>query len=337
MKWAVGIAIVVVISLSAAIALSMWGMNALNASVNINEPVLFTVEPGQSPRSVAKKLNENRIVSLPGWLTKLWFKLNPEAIHIKAGTYELMPGQSFITLFATMSEGKVRQFSVSLIEGQTLQQWLEVLSNQPYLVNDVKTENFPLFSGVSGMPDNAYPEGVFLADSYFYTSGTHVSEILRRANEDLVAFVQQTWQERDVDLPLRTPYEALILASIIEKETAVAAERPLIAGVFVNRLNRNMRLQTDPTIIYGLGDRFDGDIKYAHLREKTAYNTYVIKGLPPTPIAMPGREAILAALHPQKTEALYFVAKGDGSHVFSSSLEAHNAAVNQYQRNQGPK
>ncbi|MBU3022724.1 endolytic transglycosylase MltG [Aestuariibacter sp. A3R04] len=337
MKWITGVVVFVILAVSATIAVAVWGVNALHSPMNIKQPVLFTVESGMSPLAVSEQLIESDLTSLPTWLPWVWFKLEPDISHIQAGTYEVTPRHSFATLFADMNAGKVRQFSVSLIEGLTLRQWVDSLIAQPHLVDDTDGDAFAGVTNVDGMPEGVYPEGIFLADTYYYTAGTKVSQVLERANRELVEFLSQAWQERDTDLPLNSPYEALILASIIEKETAVANERSLIAGVFVNRLNRKMRLQTDPTIIYGLGERYEGDIKYAHLREKTAYNTYVIKGLPPTPIAMPGREAILAALHPQQTEALYFVAKGDGSHVFSSTLDAHNDAVNQYQRNQGQK
>jgi UPF0755 protein len=176
-------------------------------------------------------------------------------------------------------------------------------------------------------------EGLFLADTYFFTANTATSSILTRAHKAMLDYVETQWQQRQADLPLNSPYDALILASIIEKETAVSAERTKIAGVFVNRLRKNMRLQTDPTVIYGIGDAYDGNITRKHLRTPTPYNTYTIKGLPPTPIAMAGKEAIWAALNPMETDALYFVARGDGSHEFSSSLAAHNAAVRKYQLN----
>lgn len=176
-------------------------------------------------------------------------------------------------------------------------------------------------------------EGLFLADTYFFTANTAASSILKRAHKAMLDYVETQWQQRQADLPLNSPYDALILASIIEKETAVSEERTKIAGVFVNRLRKNMRLQTDPTVIYGIGDTYDGNITRKHLRTPTPYNTYTIKGLPPTPIAMAGKEAIWAALNPMETDALYFVARGDGSHEFSSSLAAHNAAVRKYQLN----
>jgi len=182
-----------------------------------------------------------------------------------------------------------------------------------------------------GHPD-MNPEGRFLPETYYFPRGTTDVDFLRRAYADMQAFLQQVWAQRDDGLPLKSPYEALTLASIVEKETGVAAERPQIAGVFVRRLKKGMKLQTDPTVIYGMGDRYDGDIRFRDLRTDTAYNTYTRFGLPPTPIAMPGKDAILAVLHPADGKALYFVSRGDGSHHFSSTLEEHNRAVDRYQR-----
>ncbi|MEX2367612.1 MAG: endolytic transglycosylase MltG, partial [Pseudohongiellaceae bacterium] len=181
-----------------------------------------------------------------------------------------------------------------------------------------------------------HPEGMIFPDTYNFTRGTSDLEILRRANRLLEQVLEQEWQARDVGLPYDGPYQALIMASIIEKETAVAAEREQIAGVFVRRLQRGMRLQTDPTVIYGLGALFDGDLTRADLRRQSPYNTYLNNGLPPTPIALAGREAIAASLHPEQGDTLYFVARGDGSHQFSATLEEHNAAVQRYQINREP-
>ena len=250
----------------------------------------------------------------------------------------LRPGQSLVDVFTLFTEGDEHFFAVSLVEGLTLAQWLESLKQNTDLVFDLNEEKLNQLTQDNGVDwccgSVRQSEGVYLADTYFFTKGTAASEILKRAHRALIDFVSREWEQRDAELPLATPYEALILASIIEKETAIPEERDMISGVFVNRLNKNMRLQTDPTVIYGIGPTFDGNITRKHLRTATPYNTYVIKGLPPTPIAMAGKSAIHAALHPLPTDALYFVAKGDGSHQFSTSLADHNAAVRKYQLKQ---
>jgi len=245
------------------------------------------------------------------------------------------PGDSLVDVFTTFTQGEEYLFAVSLVEGLTLSQWIETLNGQGELEFDITPSTLAKTVGTSNVSwccnDVEHNEGLYLADTYFFTNNTKASAVLARAHEALIAFVDEQWQQRALDLPINTPYEALILASIIEKETAVPEERSRIAGVFVNRLNSKMRLQTDPTVIYGIGDNFDGNITRKHLRTPTPYNTYVIKGLPPTPIAMAGKAAIKAALQPLETDEVYFVAKGDGSHQFSTTLEAHNAAVRKYQ------
>lgn len=264
--------------------------------------------------------------------------------HVKSGTYRLTPGLSLREVFGILSRGEEHYFAVSLVEGLTLKEWLVTLKAKTELINDVSLdqveETINITSSVNEekapmlwLNEASSAEGLFLADTYFFTANTAASSILKRAHKAMLDYVETQWQQRQEDLPLNSPYDALILASIIEKETAVSAERTKIAGVFVNRLRKNMRLQTDPTVIYGIGDTYDGNITRKHLRTPTPYNTYTIKGLPPTPIAMAGKDAIWAALNPMETDALYFVARGDGSHEFSSSLAAHNAAVRKYQLN----
>ncbi|MEG3766949.1 endolytic transglycosylase MltG [Alteromonas sp. 14N.309.X.WAT.G.H12] len=308
----------------------------LNAPVQLTHTQFYQVKAGDSAIAVMDDLREKGITSVSRLVSRIWFKLEPDISQVRAGVFQLKPDMSLHTVFTLLAKGKEYQFKVSLVEGLTLNQWLLSIKAAPYVMNDLE-DNVALqlsnqLQGIAGMPEDAYPEGIFLADTYHYAAGFKGSDILLRANHAMVAYLEQAWDGRDSQLPYQTPYEALIMASIIEKETAVPAERPRIAGVFVNRLRKGMRLQTDPTVIYGIGAAFDGNLTRAHLREKTPYNTYVIKGLPPTPIAMPGREAIHAALHPAHTDDYYFVSKGDGSHQFSATLEAHNRAVNQYQR-----
>lgn len=315
-----------------------------SSPLSISQPQLYTVEKGSNGYKVVRELRARELIDSPELATKLWLKFFAANTHVKSGTYRLTPGLSLREVFGILSRGEEHYFAVSLVEGLTLKEWLVTLKAKTELINDVSLDQVEeTIKTTSSVNEEKAPmlwlneassaEGLFLADTYFFTANTAASSILKRAHKAMLDYVETQWQQRQPDLPLNSPYDALILASIIEKETAVSEERTKIAGVFVNRLRKNMRLQTDPTVIYGIGDTYDGNITRKHLRTPTPYNTYTIKGLPPTPIAMAGKEAIWAALNPMETDALYFVARGDGSHEFSSSLAAHNAAVRKYQLN----
>ena len=315
-----------------------------SSPMSISQPQLYTVEKGSNGYKVVRDLRARELIDSPELATKLWLKFFAANTHVKSGTYRLTPGLSLREVFGILSRGEEHYFAVSLVEGLTLKEWLVTLKAQTELINDVSLDQVEETINISSsvneekapmlwLSEASSAEGLFLADTYFFTANTATSSILTRAHKAMLDYVETQWQQRQEDLPLNSPYDALILASIIEKETAVSAERTKIAGVFVNRLRKNMRLQTDPTVIYGIGDTYDGNITRKHLRTPTPYNTYTIKGLPPTPIAMAGKDAIWAALNPMETDALYFVARGDGSHEFSSSLAAHNAAVRKYQLN----
>lgn len=315
-----------------------------SSPLSISQPQLYTVEKGSNGYKVVRELRARELIDSPELATKLWLKFFAANTHVKSGTYRLTPGLSLREVFGILSRGEEHYFAVSLVEGLTLKEWLVTLKAKTELINDVSLDQVEeTINTTSSVNEEKAPmlwlneassaEGLFLADTYFFTANTAASSILKRAHKAMLDYVETQWQQRQPDLPLNSPYDALILASIIEKETAVSEERTKIAGVFVNRLRKNMRLQTDPTVIYGIGDAYDGNITRKHLRTPTPYNTYTIKGLPPTPIAMAGKEAIWAALNPMETDALYFVARGDGSHEFSSSLAAHNAAVRKYQLN----
>ena len=315
-----------------------------SSPLSIPQPQLYTVEKGSNGYKVVRDLRARELIDSPELATKLWLKFFAANTHVKSGTYRLTPGLSLREVFGILSRGEEHYFAVSLVEGLTLKEWLVTLKAKTELINDVSLDQVEETINISSsvneekapmlwLNEASSAEGLFLADTYFFTANTATSSILTRAHKAMLDYVETQWQQRQEDLPLNSPYDALILASIIEKETAVSAERTKIAGVFVNRLRKNMRLQTDPTVIYGIGDTYDGNITRKHLRTPTPYNTYTIKGLPPTPIAMAGKDAIWAALNPMETDALYFVARGDGSHEFSSSLAAHNAAVRKYQLN----
>ncbi|AWL12020.1 UPF0755 protein [Saliniradius amylolyticus] len=307
-----------------------WLERQWSASLPVDEPQLITVAKGEYADAILGRLKNKQWLPRP-WMAKIWLRLNPKQAQIKAGTYEVTPGMSLKDLFVRLAAGDEKQFAITLVEGLQWRQWRESLLADSRLNSQGFNEQ-QLIAQLSLQGDSL--EGQLMPDTYHFTHGTSVTDLVLRAYERMQAYLNTQWQQRQVGLPLESPYQALILASIVEKETALAEERPLIAGVFINRLRRNMRLQTDPTVIYGMGEAFDGNIRRADLRRKTPYNTYVIKGLPPTPIAMVGREAVDASLHPADTQALYFVSRNDGSHVFSTTLADHNAAVRKYQLNQ---
>ncbi len=294
-------------------------------------PAIYTVAPGTSMGAFARDLHARGVIRHPRLMTALAV-LRGQGRALKAGEYRFPRGITLLALLDQVSAGRVVAHPFTLVEGQTVAQVLARLGAEPRLAQDLPDVPLAGLLAAIGLEDPRHPEGLFFPDTYYYTAGSGAAALLRRAYRRMQAFLAEQWPRRDPDLPLTDPYQALILASIVEKETGVARERPLIAGVFVNRLRRGMKLQTDPTVIYGLGDRFKGDLKLRHLQEDGPFNTYTRPGLPPRPIALPGAAAILAALHPARTDALYFVARGDGTHEFSATLAAHNRAVARYQR-----
>ncbi|WP_438863166.1 endolytic transglycosylase MltG [Neptunicella sp.] len=291
------------------------------------QPMIINVKKGQTAHGLINQLVNQQLLKKQIW-SKVLFKLEPELAAIKSGTYQVSANMPLLALLEMMRQGKEMQFSITLVEGLRWQDWLRQIQDEPRLSGDIPSQP-ELIQQWDLQTDSL--EGWLMPDTYWFTDGYSRQQLIQQAYLAMRNYLQQVWPQRQGNLPYQSPYEALIMASIIEKETAIAEERPRIAAVFVNRLEQNMRLQTDPTVIYGMGDNFDGNIKRADLRQLTPYNTYKIKGLPPTPIAMPGKLAIDAALHPDATEELYFVARGDGSHQFSETLEQHNLAVRRYQ------
>lgn len=304
----------------------------LLTSVPVSQTTYFELAPGTSLRALAAKLQQQGLTTRPVYIIA-YARITGISTRLQAGEYSIEPGMSVLDLLRKMQNGEVRLYNFTIVEGWTFRQMLDAMSKNGALQQtiEINADAGRKVMQALGQPDT-HPEGQFLPDTYLFAKGTTDTEFLRRANAALQSRLKLEWEGRVPGLPLRTPYEALILASIIEKETAVAAERSLIAAVFINRLNKRMRLQTDPTVIYGMGEAFDGNIRFRDLRQDTPYNTYTRGGLPPTPIALPGPEAIHAALHPETSPVLYFVSRGDGSHVFSDNLTAHEAAVDQYQR-----
>lgn len=317
------------------VVLMLLGMTEyqMKQRLSLDKAQLLTIEPGSSFNKFSKQLVSLGAIDNRFWLRN-YVRLHPELSQIKAGTYEVKPGQTVVEILQLLNSGQEYQYKITFIEGTTLLQWLEVLARDPNIEQTIDySKRWALYQEISRSLslDKEYPEGLFFPETYAFTKGTTDLDILRRASEKMKVELNKAWNNRFGNLPYATPYEALIMASIIEKESGLFAEHKTIASVFVNRLEKGMRLQTDPTIIYGLGDAYDGDIKRKHKFQKTAYNTYRIDGLPPTPIAMPGKSAIIAALQPDQTEYFYFVSNGEGKHIFSTNLADHNKAVQKYQ------
>lgn len=291
--------------------------------------LVYEVAAGSNLRRVAGELNELGVLPEPRYL--VWYaRYTGQASRLKAGEFKLEPGLTPPSLLALLVSGQTLSHKLTLLEGWNFRQVRAALAEHPVLIqtlNEVSDEELMARLGYAG----EHPEGRFFPDTYQFPRGTTDLAFLRRAYSRMQDVLAQAWLEREQGLPLDTAYEALTLASVIEKETGAEEERPEIAGVFVRRLRKDMKLQTDPTVIYGLGEAFDGNLRRRDLRQDTPYNSYTRKGLPPTPICMPGKEAIVAALHPASGDALYFVARGDGTHAFSATLAEHNAAVRKYQ------
>jgi UPF0755 protein len=290
------------------------------------------IEPGTRAAQVAEAV----VVSgadVNVELLQLWFRLSGQARQIKAGSYEITPGTTPRSLLSMVVRGDQSLKSITLVEGWTFKQVRSALQKAELLAPDSVGLEPEIIMQKLGRP-GIHPEGRFFPDTYSYAKGSSDLAVLKRAAKAMDKRLDAAWALRHPDTPLKSPDEALILASIVEKETGKSTDRAQIAGVFTNRLRINMRLQTDPTVIYGLGDAFDGNLRKRDLLADTPYNTYTRGGLPPTPIAMPGKAALLAAVQPMPTTALYFVARGDGSSQFSANLDDHNRAVNKYIRNQ---
>jgi len=288
------------------------------------------IEPGTTPRGVARDVVKAG-VQTDARLLYAWFRLSGKDRLIKAGNYEIPAGTSPYQLLQKLARGEESLRALTLVEGWNWRQVRAALAREEFLRQDSAALSDEALMAALGKPGVA-PEGRFFPDTYTYAKGSSDIAVLRRAVHAMDRRLQQVWEMRSADLPLRSPEDALVLASIVEKETGRASDRAQISGVFINRLRIGMPLQTDPTVIYGLGEAFDGNLRRSHLRADTPWNTYTRNGLPPTPIAMPGKASMMAAVQPATTPALYFVAKGDGSSHFSASLDEHNRAVNRYQR-----
>ncbi|MBP6058228.1 MAG: endolytic transglycosylase MltG [Nitrosomonas sp.] len=295
-------------------------------------PYEFSIRPGSNLKQVAQQLANAGIIPSKWSLIVLARYLNQEST-IKAGDYQLTGSLSQIALLEYLTKGDAKQNEITFIEGWTFAQLRKALSEHPAIENTITDLSDQEILQRIGASEVA-AEGLFFPDTYYFIKGDRDIDVLQRAYQAMQNNLQTSWSTRMESLPLTTPYEALILASIIEKETGMENDRAEIAGVFINRLRKGMRLQTDPTLIYGLGEQFDGNLRKKDLLADQAYNTYTRAGLPPTPIALPGLASIRAALNPAETDALYFVAKGNGESQFSTNLADHNKAVNKYQKQQ---
>ena len=305
--------------------------------VNVQADQLLTIERGTTGSKLAALFEQEKLID-DGKLLPYLLKLKPELNKIKAGTYSLENVKTVQDLLDLLNSGKEVQFNVKWIEGKTFKDWRKDLENAPHLVQTLKDKSNEEIFTLLDLPDVGQNlelknvEGWLYPDTYNYTPKSTDLELLKRSAERMKKALNKAWNERDEDLPLANPYEMLILASIVEKETGVADERAKVASVFINRLKTKMKLQTDPTVIYGMGENYTGNIRKKDLEMSTPYNTYVIDGLPPTPISMPSETSLQAVAHPEKTEFYYFVADGSGGHKFTRNLNEHNKAVQEYLR-----
>lgn len=314
------------------VAVIVVGAAAFYVFRPLPSPVLpfdFSLQQGSSLTSAAHQMKQAGVIQDAQTFVLLGRSLKLSG-QIKPGSYQLTKPASLYELLEMVSKGRVAQSDLTIIEGWTFKQFRDALNAAPKLRHDSATlSNAEILQRIGAT--EKHPEGLFFPDTYIFPSGSSDLALLKRAYQTMQRRLQESWLARDKNLPLETPYQALILASIVEKETGQARDRTMIASVFINRLRKGMRLQTDPTVIYGIGDKYDGNIRKRDLLKDTEYNTYTRDGLTPTPIALPGLESLQAVMHPATSSALYFVSRGDGSSQFSSSLTEHNNAVNRYQ------
>ena len=319
-----------------------WGYQKLtefvHTPVNATQDQLLTIDRGTTGSKLAALLEQEKILEHADLLPWL-LKLQPQLNKVKAGTYSLTGVKTLQDLLDIINSGKEAQFSVKFIEGKTFKEWRKNLENAPHLKQTLQGKSDKEIMALLDIPAVAKAvfewnnmDGWLYPDTYNYTPNSTDLELLKRSTTRLQKALDKAWSERDENLPLADPYQMLILASIVEKETGIAAERPQVASVFINRLKANMKLQTDPTVIYGMGENYTGNIRKKDLETMTPYNTYMIEGLPPTPIAMVSESALQAVAHPAKTDFYYFVADGSGGHKFTRNLNEHNKAVQEYLR-----
>lgn len=311
--------------------------SALHAPAVIGNSIAIEIEKGDSFKQITDKLVAQNLEIKPFWFKVI--AVQKKAIKkLKTGEYELTAGLTMPEILTLFEQGKTKQYAITFPEGWSFKQILQEVESNPYLEHTLQKTAGAGQDGTSAglfcppLSNLCNPEGLLFPDTYFFERHTSDVSLLKRAYDKMQQVVQREWLNKAQGLPFKNPYEALVLASIVEKETGAQFERAQIAGVFIRRLEQGMLLQTDPSVIYGMGENYQGNIGANDLKAPTPYNTYIIRGLPPTPIAMPGRDAIVATLHPDNSNSLYFVSRGDGTHVFSTTLKEHNLAVNNFQR-----
>jgi UPF0755 protein len=319
--------LLVLLSVAVVAGFSYWAGQPITTE---GEPIAFTIPAGSNVGTAAQQISKAGAPVNP-FMFSMLARVTQKASKIKAGAYELKPNTTPMALIDQLVRGEFAQESLTIIEGWTFRQMRQAVAASKSLKHDTaELSDRDLMAKIS--PDFKSPEGLFFPDTYLFAKGSSDLHIYKQAHALLMNRLAAAWERRDASLPYKTPYEALIMASIVEKETGQKSERAMIAAVFVNRLKQGMMLQTDPTVIYGMGESYAGNIRKKDLETDTPYNTYMRSGLPPTPIALPGVESLTAALGPAKSSALYFVSRGDGTSKFSDNLNDHNKAVNQYQR-----
>ena len=319
--------VLLVFAIAAAGGFAWWAQQPLSLSAS---PIEVIVKPNSGVASVGRQIQRGGVAMDPR-LFQLLARVTGHGADLKAGGYQFDTGITPLDVIEKLAKGEVTHFVVTVIEGWEFRKMRAAVDASPALKHDTQSMSDAELMKAIGAPE-ASPEGMFFPDTYLFARGSSDVDLYKHAYRAMQRRLTDAWNARSPDLPYKTPYEALVMASIVEKETGQAAERPLIAAVFVNRLRKNMMLQTDPTVIYGIGQGFDGNLRKKDLQTDTPYNTYTRTGLPPTPIALPGLASLAAATTPAPSDALYFVARGDGSSHFSSSLPEHNRAVDKYQR-----
>lgn len=322
--------LLIIVVLGIAAGVGMWKVRQLaDSKILIKEETIFSLKAGTGRLALGEQLYSEKVINRPRvfqWL----LRIEPELSHFKAGTYRLMPGMSVREMLELLESGKEAQFPLRFVEGMRLSDYLAQLRDAPYIKHTLKDDDYATVAQALKFDNPAQIEGWFWPDTWMYTAGTTDIAMLQRAHKKMVSAIKKAWQGRAEGLPYKDQNQFVTMASIIEKETAVASERDQVASVFINRLRIGMRLQTDPTVIYGMGKNYNGKLSRKDLETPTDYNTYVISGLPPGPIATPGQASLDAAAHPAKTPYLYFVADGKGGHTFNTNLAAHNRSVQDY-------